>query len=55
MAGLVVHVSNPSIGDMEVGGLRVGNQPRIRSEFKASLSYIVRPCLKPGAGNVAQW
>lgn len=31
---------------MQPGGTHVQNQPGIHSEFKASLKYIVRSCLK---------
>jgi hypothetical protein len=30
----------------EAGGWRIQGQPRLQSEFKASLSYITRFCLK---------
>jgi hypothetical protein len=42
----VVHACNPSTQETKGGGLRVPGQPRLHREFKASIGYIVRPCLK---------
>jgi hypothetical protein len=48
---VVVHICNPSIQEVEAGGLRVQSQPGLHNECQDSLSYIARPCLKErGAG-----
>lgn len=49
--GMVAHVCHPSTWEAEVGeSLQVQGQPGLHSEFKASLTYIKRPCLTKGAG-----
>jgi hypothetical protein len=42
---MVVHAYNPSIQEAETAGLSL-KPPGLLSKFKASLSCIVKPCLK---------
>jgi hypothetical protein len=40
---VVVHVCNPSTQEADAGESQVQGHPRVQRDFKANLSYIVRP------------
>jgi hypothetical protein len=53
--GMLVHNCSPSTEEAETRGSWVGGQPGLHGEFKASLSYTGRTCLKKTcAGDIAQ-
>jgi hypothetical protein len=43
---MLVHANNPSTWEAEAGGSQVQGQPRLHSDLKASLCFIVGLCLK---------
>lgn len=45
MAGTLTSAYSPSA--MELGRFQAPGQPELHSEFRASLSYVVRLCLSP--------
>jgi hypothetical protein len=47
-----VHICSPGTQEAEAGKSQVQDQPKLHSEFKASLGYIARPCLKKTKQNV---
>ena len=44
--GLVAYAFNPALGRQRQDGLSVQGQPGLQSEFQASQSCTVEPCLK---------
>jgi hypothetical protein len=48
---MAVHPCNPIIQKIKAGGLQIHGQFWLYSKHKASLSYIVRQCLKKQRNN----
>jgi hypothetical protein len=44
--GMVAHACDPNTWEAEAGESWVQGQPSLQKEFKASLSYMVRLCIK---------
>ena len=44
--GMAAHACNLRTSEADTGGLRVQRQPGLYSEFQASLSHVMRPCLR---------
>lgn len=47
-----LHVFTPKTQEAEAGGLQDQGHPELYIEFKCSLNYIARPCLRGREGNL---